>query len=107
MTNSAGTDAVWCCDCALQVAGTVGGSTYGVAKLATLVAVRVLDCSGSGSIASVINGINWVVADASTPVRACVRACAVMRANDTRRPCVSATSTLIAWVSRCCWLVVS
>ncbi len=32
-----------------HVAGTVGGSTYGVAQNVTLVAVRVLDCSGSGS----------------------------------------------------------
>ena len=32
-----------------HVAGTIGGSTYGVAKQVTLVAVRVLDCQGSGS----------------------------------------------------------
>ena len=31
-----------------HVAGTVGGTTYGVAKGVSLVAVRVLDCSGSG-----------------------------------------------------------
>jgi subtilisin family serine protease len=42
------------------VAGTVGGSTYGVAKGATLVAVRVLNCSGSGTTSGVIAGINWV-----------------------------------------------
>ena len=43
-----------------HVAGTVGGSTYGVAKGVSLVAVRVLDCNGSGSTSGVIAGINWV-----------------------------------------------
>lgn len=43
-----------------HVAGTVGGSTYGVAKGVSLIAVRVLNCSGSGSNSGVIAGINWV-----------------------------------------------
>jgi subtilisin family serine protease len=43
-----------------HVAGTVGGSTYGVAKGVTLVAVRVLSCSGSGSTSGVIAGVDWV-----------------------------------------------
>lgn len=43
-----------------HVAGTVGGSTYGVAKNVTLVAVRVLNCSGSGSNSGVIAGVDWV-----------------------------------------------
>jgi subtilisin family serine protease len=42
-----------------HVAGTVGGSTYGVAKQTSLVAVRVLDCSGSGSTSGVIAGVDW------------------------------------------------
>jgi subtilisin family serine protease len=46
-----------------HVAGTVGGSTYGVAKAVTLVAVRVLNCSGSGSWSGVIAGIDWVTGD--------------------------------------------
>ena len=46
-----------------HVAGTVGGSTYGVAKAVSLVAVRVLDCNGSGSTSGVIAGINWVTGD--------------------------------------------
>jgi subtilisin family serine protease len=46
-----------------HVAGTVGGSTYGVAKGVSLVAVRVLNCSGSGSISGVIAGIDWVTAN--------------------------------------------
>ena len=43
-----------------HVAGTVGGATYGVAKRAKLFGIRVLGCGGSGSIASVIAGVNWV-----------------------------------------------
>jgi len=43
-----------------HVAGTVGGSTYGVAKAVSLVAVRVLDCSGNGADSGVIAGVDWV-----------------------------------------------
>jgi subtilisin family serine protease len=43
-----------------HVAGTVGGSKYGVAKGVTLRSVRVLDCNGSGSWSGIIAGINWV-----------------------------------------------
>lgn len=44
-----------------HVSGTVGGSTYGVAKAVTFKAVRVLDCGGSGSWSGVVAGIDWVV----------------------------------------------
>jgi len=43
-----------------HVAGTVGGTRYGVAKGVRLVAVRVLDCAGNGSLSGVISGIDWV-----------------------------------------------
>jgi aqualysin 1 len=43
-----------------HVSGTVGGSTYGVAKSVSLISVRVLDCYGSGSWAGVIAGVDWV-----------------------------------------------
>lgn len=43
-----------------HVAGTVGGATYGVAKNVRLVAVRVLDCAGSGTTSGVIAGVDWV-----------------------------------------------
>jgi len=46
-----------------HVAGTVGGATYGVAKQTSLVAVRVLGCSGEGSTSGVIAGVDWVTAD--------------------------------------------
>lgn len=43
-----------------HVSGTVGGSTYGVAKSALLRGVRVLNCAGSGSTSGVIAGVDWV-----------------------------------------------
>jgi subtilisin family serine protease len=46
-----------------HVAGTVGGTAYGVAKNVTLVGVRVLNNSGGGTYAQVIAGIDWVTAD--------------------------------------------
>ncbi|MGY1673006.1 S8 family peptidase [Geodermatophilus sp. SYSU D00710] len=45
-----------------HVAGTVGGTTYGVAKGVQLVGVRVLGCTGSGTTAGVVAGIDWVTA---------------------------------------------
>ncbi|MGC5305997.1 S8 family peptidase [Micromonospora zamorensis] len=50
-----------------HVAGTVGGSAYGVAKAVQLVGVRVLNCSGSGTNAGVIAGVDWVTANAIKP----------------------------------------
>jgi subtilisin family serine protease len=46
-----------------HVAGTVGGSTYGVAKNVTLVAVRVLDSTGNGTNSGVISGIDFVTSN--------------------------------------------
>ncbi len=57
-----GGTAAYCNGHGSHVAGTVGGTTYGVAKKVSLVAVRVLDCSGSGSTSGVIAGIDWVTA---------------------------------------------
>jgi subtilisin family serine protease len=50
-----------------HVAGTVGGTTYGVAKGVSLHAVKVLDCTGSGRWSWVIAGIDWVTAHAAKP----------------------------------------
>ncbi|WP_445946634.1 S8 family serine peptidase [Shewanella sp.] len=50
-----------------HVAGTIGGSTWGVAKNVNLVGVRVLNCSGSGTYSGVISGINWVKNNAALP----------------------------------------
>jgi subtilisin family serine protease len=50
-----------------HVAGTVGGTTYGVAKDVKLVSVRVLDCNGSGSYSQIIAGVDWVTRNAVKP----------------------------------------
>ncbi|MDK2012527.1 MULTISPECIES: S8 family peptidase [unclassified Deinococcus] len=49
-----------------HVAGTVGSATWGVAKGATLVAVKVLGCDGSGTNSGVIAGVNWAVTNKGT-----------------------------------------
>lgn len=57
-------------DCAghgTHVAGTVGGATYGVAHLAKLVSVRVLDCQGTGTVAGIIAGFDWIAQHAQQP----------------------------------------
>ena len=50
-----------------HVSGTVGGATYGVAKNVSLVAVRVLDCNGSGTTSGVVAGVDWVTANHRSP----------------------------------------
>lgn len=50
-----------------HVAGSLGGSNYGVAKGVKLVNVRVLNCKGSGTISAVISGINWVTQNRVLP----------------------------------------
>jgi len=50
-----------------HVSGTVGGAVYGVAKNVSLIPVRVLDCTGSGSYSGVISGIDWVAASPLRP----------------------------------------
>ena len=69
------------------VAGTVAGANYGVARSATVVAVRVLSCSGSGSTSGIVAGINWIIADTAVPVRALL---------------VVAYGDLVEIASRCC-----
>lgn len=56
-------DGIDCHGHGTHVAGTIGGATYGVAKDVDLVAVRVLDCQGSGATSAVIAGVDWVTAD--------------------------------------------
>jgi hypothetical protein len=60
-------DATDCNGHGTHVAGTVGGSQYGVAKGVALVGVRVLDCNGSGTTAGVVAGVDWVTANAIKP----------------------------------------
>ena len=56
-----------------HVAGTTAGTTYGIAKSATLIPVRVLGCTGSGTNAGVIAGLEWIISHhtAGTPAVAC------------------------------------
>ncbi len=50
-----------------HVAGTVGGTNYGVAKKVKLVPVRVLDCQGSGAWDVIVKGIDWVTQNGTKP----------------------------------------
>ncbi|MFI7065452.1 S8 family peptidase [Kribbella sp. NPDC050124] len=62
-----GQNGVDCMGHGSHVAGTIAGSTYGLAKGAKVFGVRVLDCKGSGSTESVIGGIDWVTKNAKKP----------------------------------------
>ncbi|MCX6515445.1 MAG: S8 family serine peptidase [Actinobacteria bacterium] len=46
-----------------HVSGIMAGTQYGVAKSASIVPVRVLDCVGSGSVSGLISGLNWAIND--------------------------------------------
>jgi subtilisin family serine protease len=50
-----------------HVAGSLGGSTFGVAKEVQIVAVRVLDCVGDGLFGDVVDALDWVAANAERP----------------------------------------
>ncbi|MFJ8044294.1 S8 family peptidase [Kitasatospora sp. NPDC096147] len=50
-----------------HVAATAVGTTYGVAKQASVVSVRVLDDDGSGTYEQVIAGVDWVTRNAVKP----------------------------------------
>jgi len=52
-------------------AGTVGGATYGVAKAVRLIAVKALSSSGSGTIAGIVNGVNWI-SNQATPYKSVI-----------------------------------
>ena len=61
LADNGGTD-----DCnghGTHVAGIIAGTNYGVAPSATLVPVRVLDCTGTGTISSVLAGLDWILQD--------------------------------------------
>ncbi|MFF1559407.1 S8 family peptidase [Streptomyces sp. NPDC058279] len=72
----AGVNAVWlegsddCNGHGTHVAGTIGGATYGVAKGVSLVSVKVANCRGSGRLSSLVNGIDWMVKDATKAAKA-------------------------------------
>jgi subtilisin family serine protease len=65
--NSAGGPNQDCHGHGTHVGGTVGSATYGVAKQVRLYGVKVLSCSGNGSNASVIAGMNFVASNHNSP----------------------------------------
>ncbi|MEU6151647.1 S8 family serine peptidase [Actinosynnema sp. NPDC047251] len=66
-TNTVDSNNTDCHGHGTHVAGTVGSRSYGVAKEVKLVAVKVLNCQGSGTSAGVVNGVNWVAQNAVKP----------------------------------------
>ncbi len=46
-----------------HVAGVIGGTAYGVARSVRLIPVRVLDCDASGSVSTLLAGLEWVLDD--------------------------------------------
>ena len=43
-----------------SVASVLAGNTFGVAKNAGIIPVRVLNCAGEGSAWTIVNGLNWI-----------------------------------------------
>ncbi|MDX6263833.1 MAG: hypothetical protein QOH84_5521 [Kribbellaceae bacterium] len=62
-----GQNGVDCMGHGSHVSGTIAGTNFGMAKGAKIIAVRVLDCNGSGTTESVVAGIEWVTANAKKP----------------------------------------
>lgn len=60
-TNTVDNNNVDCNNHGTHVSGTIGSATYGVSKGATLVAVKALDCNGSGTYSGILAGMEWVV----------------------------------------------
>ena len=56
-------DAVDCNGHGTHVAGTIGGTTYGVAPLVSIVPIRVFGCNGSATGSDILAALNWVVTD--------------------------------------------
>ena len=67
VSDKAATDAGDCHGHGTHVSSTAAGTLYGVAKKATVHAVRVLGCNGSGSTSTVIAGVDWVTANVVKP----------------------------------------
>lgn len=57
-------------DCAghgTQVASIVAGKNIGVAKLASIVSVKILDCDGEGTNSDLIEALHWVIKNHKKP----------------------------------------
>lgn len=84
-----------------HVAGTAVGSTYGVAKKATVYPVRVLDCKGESLSTTILAGMEWVAENAVRPATVnysvgCRTACSIPSIDDAVRRIVASG---ITWVS--------
>ncbi len=66
-TDVIGGNGIDCNGHGTHVSGTIGSTTYGVAKNVQIRGVRALNCAGSGSTAGVIAGVNWVQANSPGP----------------------------------------
>lgn len=66
-TSSNTTDTNDCHGHGTHVSATIAGATYGVAKQASIVPVRVLNCLGSGSTSSILAGLEWVSTQTHRP----------------------------------------
>ncbi len=64
---TAGGNASDCNGHGTHVAGTAAGTSYGIAKKATVYPVRVLDCKGDGLSTTILAGIEWVAENAVKP----------------------------------------
>jgi len=64
---TAGGNAADCNGHGTHTATTAAGTTYGVAKSATVHPVRVLNCGGSGTTSGVIAGVDWVTNNHQSP----------------------------------------
>jgi subtilisin family serine protease len=60
-------DASDCNGLSTHLAGTVGGTQFGVAKQVTMVAIRNVNCSGSATTAQVVASLDWATANAVRP----------------------------------------
>lgn len=60
LTTKAADDTSDCNGHGTHVAGTIGGTTWGVAKQVRLVPVRVFDCTGGSTWSTVISAVDWV-----------------------------------------------
>lgn len=65
--DSYGGDGVDCNGHGSHVAGIAAGSSYGIAKEASLYSVKVMTCGGTGSNSAILSGIDWVIANRNIP----------------------------------------
>lgn len=81
-----------------HVAGIIGGSRVGVAKLVTLHSVRVLGCDGTGYVSDLVAGIDWIVANQRKPavINMSIQALPNATFSDALRGAIAAGITFVA-----------